>query len=104
MVDGGVDGLPGEYLARGRTAELYAYGESDVLKLLLPGFGAEMAQREAELGKLLHALGAPVPAVRGTVEVNGRGGVIFERVHGESLLVHLMRNPWRVARHARTLA
>ena len=49
------------------------------------------------------AAGAPVPAVHDTVTVDGRPGLILDRVDGPDLLALLARRPWLVSSIARTL-
>lgn len=41
--------------------------------------------------------GIPVPAVHGVVVVDGRPGLIMDRIDGEDLLTTLSRRPWQLA-------
>ncbi|MFQ6012895.1 MAG: phosphotransferase family protein [Thermoplasmata archaeon] len=88
----------------GRTAEILAWGDGLVLKLLYEGFPPQMAEDEARVTGSLHELGLSVPRVEGVTEVDGRPGVIFERVDGPSMLAQVTRAPWPVSRAARRLA
>jgi len=91
-------------IARGRTAEVFSWGDSQVLKLLLEGWPPGDAEREARSTQAVYDAGLPAPAVEGIVEVNGRPGVVFERVEGPSMLAELTSKPWKLVKLARLLA
>jgi Ser/Thr protein kinase RdoA (MazF antagonist) len=74
-----------ELLAAGRTAEVFAYGAGRVLKLDRPEWDGLSAFEATVLGALAGA-GLPVARPHGTVTVDGRGGVILDRVDGPVLL------------------
>jgi aminoglycoside phosphotransferase (APT) family kinase protein len=93
-----------DMLARGRTAEVYAWGEGKVLKLFLPECPESWAQREARVTRAAHAAGLPVPATDDMIEVAGRPGIIFERIIGHSMVDEFKARPWRMLRLAATLA
>ena len=74
-----------ELLAEGRTAEVYAYGEGQVLKLDRPEWNG-LSTFEATVLSALAEAGLPVARQRGTVSVDGRSGVLLDRVDGPPLL------------------
>ena len=75
----------GELIGRGASSEVYAWTAGTVVKLFLPQFEA-LAAVELERARAISAAGAPCPAVHGMVEVDGRTGVVFDRLAGPSLL------------------
>ncbi len=91
-------------ITQGRTAEIYAWKDDQVLKLLRDGFPANWVEQEARVTRAVYEAGLPVPAVEGTVEVEGRLGVVFERVEGPSMLAELTTKPWKLVKSARLLA
>jgi thiamine kinase len=95
---------PGEHIALGRTAEVYAWGEGQVLKLFQDWFSADGVKYEARIARAVHAAGLPVPAVGEIIEVGGRLGLIYERVDGVSMGEILAAKPWMLPRFARLLA
>jgi Ser/Thr protein kinase RdoA (MazF antagonist) len=95
--------LPGPPLAVGRTAEVYAWGEEQVVKLFRAGAPAALADKEALAGRIVAEAGVHAPPVGETVVVAGRRGIVYGRIDGESMLVRLRRRPWQVAGLARTL-
>jgi len=103
MGDTSVGGL-GRVIARGRTAEIYAWRSRWVLKLFHSWMPLAAVQNEAEIARAVHASGLPVPAVGDIVQVNDRWGVVYERVAGDSLLSSLSRRPWRALAAFRELA
>jgi Ser/Thr protein kinase RdoA (MazF antagonist) len=74
-----------ELLAEGRTAEVFADGEGRVLKLDRPEWNGLSIFEETVL-TLLAASGLPVARPHGTRTVDGRSGVVLDRVDGPSLL------------------
>jgi len=94
----------GAPLAQGRTAEVFAWDDSHVLKLFRSGWGADVASHEAKLARAIYASGAPAPRVGEVVEVSGRAGVIYERISGPSLLTNLVNHPVRLRAIMRALA
>lgn len=94
----------GPLLARGRTAEVFAWGEGQVIKLYMEGWEMAEVEHEARNAKAAYQSGFTVPAVGDVVEMEGRYGLIYERIEGESLLELLRAKPWRLAYYARMLA
>jgi Ser/Thr protein kinase RdoA (MazF antagonist) len=73
-----------ELLAQGRTAEVFADGEGRVLKLDRPAWNG-LSLFEASVLTLLANAGLPVARPHGTRTVDGRSGVVLDRVDGPSL-------------------
>lgn len=91
-----LQGARGIVLARGNTSDLCDWSAGRVIKVLRPGIPAHWASIEAETIARVHAAGLPVPAVDGVVEVEGRPGIVLERVEGDSMWEHMKRDPRRV--------
>jgi uncharacterized protein (TIGR02172 family) len=94
----------GQPMARGRTADVYAWGDDQVLKLFHERFPLEDIEYEARIARAVHASGLPVPGVGDIVQVSERNGLLYERVEGPSMLEVVQRKPWRVFRYARRLS
>lgn len=92
----------GPRIAEGREAEIFAWEDGAVLKL----YRGSPNGLEFEAGALgaIAAAGGPAPRLLGRVEVDGRPGLIIERVDGDDMLALIARAPWRMARLARSLA
>ena len=83
-------GVLGELIGEGRTAQVFGFGEGRAVKLMREGFGSAALRLEAEKAAAAVKVGAPAPAVLGPIELEGRPGVIFERVDGPSMLGELV--------------
>lgn len=73
-----------ELLAEGRNAEVFAYGDGRVLKLDRPEWTG-LSPFEAEMLDLLAGAGLPVARSHGAVTVEGRSGVVLDRIDGVPL-------------------
>jgi streptomycin 6-kinase len=93
----------GAKIAEGREAEVYAWDgdAATVLKLYRPGYGGHVAE-SAALTRLGDGLIAP--RLIDALEIDGRPGLILERLHGSDMLTMLQKQPWRLLRCATTLA
>jgi uncharacterized protein (TIGR02172 family) len=96
--------LPGQPIAYGRTAEIYSWGNDQVLKLFYDWVTERGVQREARIARAVHAAGLPVPSVGEIVEIDGRLGLAYERVEGIPMGNVMVSRPWRLVRLARRLA
>jgi aminoglycoside phosphotransferase (APT) family kinase protein len=94
----------GPLIGQGRQAEVYAWADGQVVKLFYEGEPREGAEHEAMVTRAVHDAGAPAPDTGEIVEVNGRAGIVFERIHGPAMLQSVMRRPWRFLRMARDMA
>jgi aminoglycoside phosphotransferase (APT) family kinase protein len=94
----------GALIGAGRTADVYAWGGDRILKLFQAWMPADSVEGEFTITRLAREAGLPVPAAEELVEVDGRPGIIFERVHGPSMLQVLEKQPGKVLSIARQLA
>src|SRR5687767_5208516 len=85
-------------------AEVFAWDDGSVLKLMRDPTHGYRVEREALALRTLREHGHAAPAVLDTVTVDGRPGLVMERVEAGSLLSLLERNPLAVMTAARVLA
>ena len=83
-------------LAEGREAEIFAWEDGTVLRLLHNPDAQQQVEWEARAMRVALAAGVSVPAVHGTTTVQGRPGLIMERIDGLDLLALVGRRPWAV--------
>lgn len=91
-------------IARGRTADVYPWGDGQILKLYQDWCPPNWVEHESRVARLLFEAGIPTPAAGDIVSVDGRRGILYERVEGMSMLDDMRRRPWLLLRHARALA
>jgi aminoglycoside phosphotransferase (APT) family kinase protein len=99
-----VDGSLGSLIAVGRTSEVFRYGDDRVVKLLRRGSAGSDAELEASRATAASLAGAPAPAVHGVIAIDGRHGIVFDRLDGDSLLDEIALDPMRVGSWARQFA
>ncbi|XEC93100.1 phosphotransferase family protein [Paenibacillus tarimensis] len=80
-----------EIIAAGRTAELYGYGEENVIKLFKPGISLDMLNMEYINSSEVYRSGIATPQPVRKIELNGRIGIVYEKVSGETLLTLIMK-------------
>jgi aminoglycoside phosphotransferase (APT) family kinase protein len=90
-------------LGEGREAETLAWGNDRVLRLLKDPAQGERLDRERVALTCANRGGVPVPAVFGEQTLDGRPGLVMERIDGPDLLTLVGKRPWLVRRVARTL-
>lgn len=96
--------LPGPRIGLGRTAEVFAWEPHQVLKLFYEGCPPAWSTNELTIGRLIAPLPLPTPKLLGTVTLNNRPGLIYERVDGVSMFHLSNAKPWRLVPLARQLA
>jgi uncharacterized protein (TIGR02172 family) len=94
----------GSRIGIGRTAEVFSWGEGQILKLYRPDFQRAWIEHEARVGRIVAGAGLAAPAVGDVIEVGGRLGIIMERIEGSSMLDDLAQRPWMLFRSARQFA
>ncbi len=83
----------GPLITKSTLAEIYAWGDAHTLKLYRPGASAGAAAREAAHARIARDAGIPTPRVIEEITLDGRTGVVFERMDGPSMLEVLIRHP-----------
>ena len=91
-------------LSRGRSAEVYDWGDGKVLKLFYDGTSSGRVKSEAAITDSVYRSGLPVPEVFATIEWNNRLGIVFEKIDGISMLDACIENPQKAEEYGRTLA
>lgn len=82
-----------QLIGRGRTAEIYAWGDCTVLKLFNLGFPSGLVDREARIAGFVSQSSLPTPKLIDTITINNREGLIFERACGYSMFKLVTSRP-----------
>jgi uncharacterized protein (TIGR02172 family) len=91
-------------IAEGRTAEIFLWDDQHILKLYRDWCPPHWIKDEGRIAQAVYEAGIPCPAAGEIVEINGRQGLIYERVQGISMLEDMNTHPWRILKHAQSLA
>jgi uncharacterized protein (TIGR02172 family) len=94
----------GPLIGAGRTADVFAWGGERILKLYQDWMPAVAVEREFIFTRACREAGLPVPAAEELLQVDGRLGIVFERIRGVSMLKILETRPWKFVSLSRLLA
>jgi len=94
----------GKKIGTGRTAEVYEWSDNQVIKLFYPSVSLEEAQREYEVQRLLQEKVPFCAEVYGLLKVEDRTGILYEKVHGESLSSMIFKNPDQIMHYGQIMA
>jgi hypothetical protein len=79
-------GSLGEKIGEGAYADVYAWAPGQVVKLFKAGFPRRHSWWEARMSRAVFAAGAPAPEVLEEVTLEGRFGIVLQRLDGPTLL------------------
>ncbi len=91
-------------LAEGREAEIFAWEGGSVLRLLRRVEGRPQLEHEAQAMTAARAAGVRCPEPRGVIEVDGRPGLVVERIDGPDGLDDIASRPWTLWSSTRAFA
>ncbi len=101
----------GAFIARGVSSQVYEYGDGRVVKVLEPNVAArqtrtrdELVRRESAICRLAGTQGVRAPEVYTSTEIDGRYGIVYERVDGPTMIEELLSGRQSASDHGRMLA
>ena len=77
--------IKGKRIGAGQTAEIFCWGDRQVIKLFFQNISAAWIDYEAKVTEIAYQAGLPAPQVQGITELEGRKGIIIERFTGNSM-------------------
>jgi aminoglycoside phosphotransferase (APT) family kinase protein len=86
----------GARIGQGRTAEIFEWGDGTVVKLFRSELPRDWVDYEYGIARAVQDAAVNAPFVGELVEVDGRRGIVYERVDGESVLRRFKAKPWQV--------
>jgi len=90
-------------IGKGRTADVFLYGENKVIKVFHKEF-TKLAYEEYATVQSIESIGLSVPCAYGLIDVDSRKAIVYEYVKGISMLQLMRKNPFKVVRYAKLLA
>jgi tRNA A-37 threonylcarbamoyl transferase component Bud32 len=91
----------GERIGRGNTADIYALGSDQILKVFRD---PKLLELERQISSVIEELAVITPSYYGTVDIDGLTGLAYERILGPSMLEFLMDRPEKAAEYGHQLA
>lgn len=88
----------------GHTAEILTWKKNQVLKLFRDDWSLSAVRWEEKVARAVSETGLPVPGVYGVVEVDGRHGIVYDRVDGPSMLKEFIAKPEELEHFAKLFA
>jgi aminoglycoside phosphotransferase (APT) family kinase protein len=83
-------------IAGGREADIFDYGDGRVVRLFHDGAAKAWLEHEVVAMRAVRAVVPLVPEVFETTEIDGRPGIVMERIDGPDLLSRIASKPWTV--------
>lgn len=91
-------------LGSGLSSEVFLHGADRVLKLYREPSEPAAIENEFRASALAHERGLPVPRPIALLKRDGRTGILFERLHGPTMLQRYAKNPLGMMLALRRLA
>lgn len=91
----------GKLLARGNTAEIYEWGDREVIKIFVT---PERVMNEVENSNIVFAMGLRVPRVKDVVKLEDGEGIVYEKIEGPTLMRSMEATESSLLAHARLMA
>jgi len=88
----------------GRTAEIYKFEETKVLKLFYEWIQYSEVEMEYKISDKIQKTSLPVPAVYKIERVNGRYGIVYEKIKGESMMYKMFSNIDNISEYIKIFA
>ena len=96
--------IKGSLVGRGRTADVFDWEGGRVLKLFNTEMNPESCRREYAIAKAIHDQCGEGPAVFDFIELEGRPGIVYEKLEGHDMLATIFSQPWTLPSQVNTFA
>lgn len=96
--------LKGKLIGQGNTAEIFEWGNHNILKLYRSGLPEDLCTKEFEITKYIYGCLKIVPKPIELTYINGHIGAIYERIAGKTMLKLLLSKPWSFRKYSKLLA
>jgi uncharacterized protein (TIGR02172 family) len=94
----------GPLIGKGNTAEVFQWGEKEVLKLFFETIPGKDIEREFQISSLINQFQIPSANVREIIEYQKRIGIIYEKMIGNSFTQELSAKPYLLRKNGRIFA
>lgn len=94
----------GKLIGQGRTAEVFEWDGSKILKLFREGIPKNIVEYEYRISLELSKHNLPAAEVYELIEHANRYGIVYERIDGISMMKIMSQKPWNLSKHAKNFA
>ena len=94
----------GKLIGQGNTAEIFEWGNHNVLKLYRRGLPEDFCINEFEITRYAYEHLKIAPKPMELIHIDDRFGAVYERVSGKTMLKLLLSQPWNLGKYSRMLA
>ncbi|MDR1001668.1 MAG: phosphotransferase [Oscillospiraceae bacterium] len=94
----------GKMIGQGNTAEIYEYGEDCVLKLYRSAMPEQLCHDEFRFTMIAYQATQKVPQPIEIIRAAGRIGAVYKRISGKTMLIQMLKKPWKLKYYATLLA
>lgn len=101
MID---DNLEFEMLSQGNTAEIYLYGDTEILKLFRENMPFELIKDEYKIVRAVRSKLNNVPKAFDIVLYKARYGIIYERINGNDMIKLMLKKIYKIKSYSKSLA
>jgi predicted Ser/Thr protein kinase len=84
----------GKMIGMGNTASVYEWEDGKVLKLYHQGYSYEAITNEYHNARAINNMDFAKPRVYDMISYEGKTGIIYEKIKGESLLDWTLETGW----------
>ncbi len=91
-------------LNQGNTAEIYLYGNTQIVKLFREGMPFLLINKEYENGKAINLALKNTPKVFGMVLYKSRYGIVYERITGGDMIQAMLGKIYKIRKYSKSLA
>ena len=88
----------GKCVGKGRTANVYEHGENKVVKLFEENTNKSWIENEYLINQITNEFDCPAPIVYELIELDGRSGIVFQKLNGLTISEMLQKHPLNAAK------
>lgn len=78
-----MENVIGQFIGSGGTADVYEWGNDEIIKIFKPEVQIETIKNEEYIGKILNDFSLNIPKYIKTIEIDDKIGIIYERINGK---------------------
>ena len=94
----------GKLIGQGRTSEVFEWDKENILKLYKKGMPPEAVNNEFNISNCVYKKGILTPCAKEIIDLEERKGIVFQRIHGVSMMQFFVSKPLYIAKEAHRLA